>query len=142
MINNAQKIEESLYGYCIGEHLQFRVSPALLVNTFTGTCKRLRPTMARLLQYILCHSGEVVIEDKKIMEEVFENHGLKCNKQRLWQAINSLKDTLLRCGFNRMMIYRVNKNGFLVSDIHIKVLIIYRISDVYHAASVAMLGKS
>ncbi|WP_224232179.1 hypothetical protein, partial [Klebsiella oxytoca] len=116
-------------GYCIGDNLEFRISPALLVNTLTGISIRLRPTMARLLSYILNHSNERMIEDEKIMRDVFENYGLKCNKQRLWQAINSLKKTLAKCGFSRFIIYRVNNNGFLISNVRIGMLLCYALNN-------------
>lgn len=67
MTQNPRKLDHHLYGYCIGDNLEFRISPALLVNTLTGISIRLRPTMARLLSYILNHSNERMIEDEKIM---------------------------------------------------------------------------
>lgn len=130
MPKNSKNLNQVLYGYCIGSHLEFRISPALLVNTLTGVSFRLRPTMARLLQYILSHSSERIIEDKNIMREVFENFGLKCSKQRLWQAMNSLKTTLAKCGFSQVVIYRVNNSGFVVSDVHVGMLILYPVKDI------------
>ncbi|HCB1498031.1 hypothetical protein DET57_10197 [Klebsiella oxytoca] len=129
MTQNPGRLDHHLYGYCIGDNLEFRISPALLVNTLTGISIRLRPTMARLLSYILNHSNEKMIEDEKIMRDVFENYGLKCNKQRLWQAINSLKKTLVKCGFSRFIIYRVNNNGFLVSNVRIGMLLCYSLNS-------------
>lgn len=130
MTKNPKHLPQALYGYCIGDNLEFRISPALLVNTFTGISVRLRPTMARLLQYILSHSSERMIEDKDIMREVFDNFGLKCNKQRLWQAVNALKTTLFKCGYSDMDIYRVKNNGFIISDIKIGMLILYSVKDI------------
>lgn len=129
MTQNPRKLDHHLYGYCIGDNLEFRISPALLVNTLTGISIRLRPTMARLLSYILNHSNERMIEDEKIMRDVFENYGLKCNKQRLWQAINSLKKTLAKCGFSHFIIYRVNNNGFLISNVRIGMLLCYALNN-------------
>lgn len=129
MTKNPRKLDHHLYGYCIGDNLEFRVSPALLVNTLTGISIRLRPTMARLLSFILNHSNEKIIEDDKIMRDVFENYGLKCNRQRLWQAINSLKKTLAKCGFSRFIIYRVNNNGFLISNVRIGMLLCYTLNN-------------
>lgn len=129
-MKSPEKVEQYLYGYCIGEHLEFRVSPALLVNTLTGVSIRLRATMARLLEYVLSHSEDRMIEDKRIMRDVFENFGLKCSKQRLWQAVNSLKTLLFKCGIYQNIIYRVNNSGFIVSDIQVSILILYPLSSV------------
>lgn len=122
--------QQALYGYSIGDNIQYRLSPALLINTLSGVSLRLRPTMARLLQYILSNAGIRIIEDKDIMIHVFENYGLKCNKQRLWHSINTLKTALLKCGFTRPLFYRVNKSGFIISGVEIGVLMHYSISDI------------
>nr|WP_181375066.1 hypothetical protein [Pectobacterium carotovorum]ALG88537.1 Hypothetical protein [Pectobacterium carotovorum] len=132
MTKNPEKSKYHHYGYCIGDNLEFRISPALLVNTFTGVSIRLRPTMARLLSYILSHADEQVIEDEKIMRDVFENYGLKCNRQRLWQAINALKSTLAKSGFSRLIIHRVNKTGFFISNVKLGILICYTTSNFHY----------
>lgn len=129
MLKKREKFQQALYGYCLGDNLEFRIAPALLVNTLTGISMRLRPTMARLLQYILNHSNDRMIEDKKIMKEVFEDFGLKCNKQRLWQAINALKNTLFKSGCRSVAIHRVNNCGFLICNVQVSVLISYPINN-------------
>jgi len=118
-------LDSILYGYCIGENIEFRVYPPVLVNTLLGKSMRLRPTMARLLGYFLFHAKERVIEDERIMIDVFEQHGLKCNQQRLWQSIRALKAVLTKCGFNRDLILRIKKVGFTVSDVRVAILFCY-----------------
>lgn len=130
MSRSPDHIKKTLYGYSIGDNLQYRISPALLINTLTGVSLRLRPTLARLLQYILHHAGGRIIEDRDIMAEVFETHGLKCSKQRLWHSVNTLKALFMKCGFTRQIIYRVNSSGFIISGVDIGVLMHYPVSDI------------
>lgn len=124
MTKNPYSIERVLYGYNIGDCLEYRVSPNLLINIKTGKTLRLRSTMARLLNYLLYRSKEKVIEDERIMIDVFENYGLRCSKQRLWQAVRALKNAMMRLGFNKELILRVNSSGFTLSDIRVEMLLI------------------
>lgn len=124
MTKNPYSIERVLYGYSIGECLEFRVSPALLINIKTGKTLRLRATMSRLLNYLLFRSKEKLIEDERIMVDVFENFGLRCSKQRLWQAIRALKNVMIRLGYSKELILRVNNAGFTLSDVRIDMLLI------------------
>lgn len=124
MTKNPYSIDRVLYGYSIGDSLEFRVSPSVLINIKTGKTLRLRATMSRLLNYLLFRSKEKLIEDERIMVDVFENYGLRCSKQRLWQAIRSLKNVIMRLGYNKELILRVNNAGFTMSDIRISMLLI------------------
>lgn len=130
MTKNPGHLQQALYGYSIGDNLQYRISPALLINTLSGVSLRLRPTMARLLQYILNHAGNHMIEDRDIMAEVFDNYGLKCSKQRLWHSVNTLRTVFMKCGFVQPFLYRVNNSGFIISGVEIGVLMHYPIRDI------------
>ncbi|HBV8970899.1 TPA: transcriptional regulator [Klebsiella oxytoca] len=112
---NSNKDAE-IYGYCIGENIEFRVCPPVLVNICTGRSIRLRPTMARLLGYFLQHARDKLISDSRIVSDVFEQYGLKCSQQRLWQAVRALKEVLSKCGFKREFIMRIRNSGFTLSD--------------------------
>lgn len=124
MTKNSYLIDRVLYGYSIGDSLEFRVSPSILINIKTGKTLRLRATMSRLLNYLLFRSKEKLIEDERIMVDVFENYGLRCSKQRLWQSIRALKNVMMRLGYNNELILRVNNAGFTLSDVRVDMLII------------------
>lgn len=130
MVNHTFSLDSVLYGYCIGENIEFRVYPPVLVNTLLGRSIRLRPTMARLLTYFLSHAKDKLIEDDRIIIDVFEQYGLRCSQQRLWQSIRALKVILSKCGFHRELILRVRNMGFTLSDIRVSALFLYA-PDVY-----------
>ncbi|RWR02293.1 hypothetical protein ED28_07895 [[Pantoea] beijingensis] len=118
-------MELNIYGYCINDNLEFRLSPALLVNVLNGNSIRLRKTMARLLCFLLENHEATIISDTAIMTEVFECHGLRCSRQRLWKAMNTLQLTLHKCGLSTNLLSRVDKCGFAFNEKNIKTLFFY-----------------
>lgn len=85
--------------------------------------------MARLLNYFLLHAKDKLIEDEKIVEDVFEKYGLQCSQQRLWQAVRALREVLSKCGFKRELILRIRNTGFTLSDERIVVLFFQILPD-------------
>ena len=80
--------------------------------------------MGRLLKYLLNNGELYIIRDEKIMTEVFENFGLRCSKQRLWQAMKSLQSMLERIDFQKDIFIRINSKGFSLRHIDRKSIFI------------------
>ncbi|EFJ7594975.1 hypothetical protein AW765_004546 [Escherichia coli] len=111
-----------IYGYKIGESVIYCVSPPHLVNTLNGQSIRLRETMSELLRFLIDNAYMTKVNDKEIMEEVFECRGLRCSHQRLWQAVNTLEKYLTRVGMVRKLTCRVDGNGYAILNVTISSL--------------------
>lgn len=85
--------------------------------------------MARLLNYLLQHARDKLIKDEKIITDVFEQYGLRCSQQRLWQAVRALREVLSKCGFKREFILRVKSLGFTLSEDKVVVLFFHTPPD-------------
>lgn len=111
-----------IYGYKIGESVIYCVSPSHLVNTLNGQSVRLRETMGELLLFLIENAYMNKVNDKEIMDAVFECRGLRCSHQRLWQAVNTLEQYLARVGIVRKLTSRIDGNGYAILNATISAL--------------------
>jgi DNA-binding winged helix-turn-helix (wHTH) protein len=118
-------MEKDIYGYRISDGIVFCCSPPHLFNTLTGKSVRLRSTMSILLTYLINNAYMNKVSDETIMTDVFEQRGLKCSRQRLWQAIHSLEALLIKVGLSKKLVSRVDGNGYAILNLSIAVLYFY-----------------
>lgn len=107
----------TIYGFRLGkrgetEFLPFKKSLTKYGHPEGSTYLRL--TMANLLTYLLNHAVGITVEDKALQVQVWENHGLRCSSQRLWQVMNNLKHKLEQFDLPDNFIQRVAGKGYMI----------------------------
>ncbi|WP_336222942.1 hypothetical protein [Enterobacter kobei] len=120
--NRNAVIDKDIYGYKINNGIVFCCSPSHLFNTLTGKSVRLRSTMSLLLRYLIDNAYMNKVNDEMIMIEVFEDRGLKCSRQRLWQAVNSLEALLNSVGLGKKLLSRIDGNGYAILNVTVAAL--------------------
>ncbi|MEB6186381.1 hypothetical protein [Enterobacter roggenkampii] len=78
--------------------------------------------MSELLRFLIENAYMTKVNDKDIMEDVFERRELRCSHQRLWQAVNTLEQFLIRVGMVRKLTCRVDGNGYAILNVTISAL--------------------
>ena len=71
--------------------------------------------MANLLEYLLTHAVGEIVSDKTLQIQVWENNGLSCSSQRLWQVMKNLKNKLALVGLPDNFIIRVTGKGYMIA---------------------------
>ncbi|APZ05657.1 hypothetical protein BWI95_11690 [Kosakonia cowanii JCM 10956 = DSM 18146] len=109
----------SVYGYRLGndhevEYLPFK--KRLINYASPGKADYLRTTMANLLHFLLTHAVGRVVADRTLQTQVWENNGLSCSSQRLWQVMNNLKRKLAAFHLPEDFILRVEGKGYLIPE--------------------------
>lgn len=111
-----------LFGYYIGQDIQFDIIHKHLINTGVkikpGTRSRipLRDTKLRLLMFLLANADKGVITTQRLMINVWDKYGLRSSAPRLWQVMQDLKLTLSRMGIDDDFISRVDNKGYRVNS--------------------------
>ena len=107
-----------LFGYYIGQDVQFDIIHKHLINT-TGKIKPgkrsripLRDTKLRLLMFLLANADKGVITTQRLMVNVWDKYGLRSSAPRLWQVMQDLKLTLSMMGIEDDFISRVDNKGY------------------------------
>ncbi|ANI84039.1 winged helix-turn-helix domain-containing protein [Kosakonia oryzae] len=109
----------TVYGYRLGKNSEIEFLPfkkSLIRYGSAGGNVNLRLTMANLLTYLLSHAVGTVVADKALQIHVWENHGLRCSSQRLWQVMNNLKRKLEQFDLPEDFILRVAGKGYMIPD--------------------------
>lgn len=107
----------TIYGYRLGKYNEVEFLPfkkCLIKNGSPGQIEHLRQTMANLLEYLLAHAVGEVVADKVLQVQVWENNGLSCSSQRLWQVMNNLKNKLRKVDLPEDFIQRVTGKGYTI----------------------------
>lgn len=107
----------TVYGYRLGNEYQVEFVPykqSLTTCAIPGSCTYLRNTMSNLLTYLLAHAVGNIVADKTLQIQVWENNGLSCSSQRLWQVMNNLKRKLAVFGLPDDFILRMAGKGYLI----------------------------
>lgn len=132
-------IKLTVYGYRLGQTSEVEFLPytrCLTTSTLMGnTVEYLRPTMANLLEYLLANAVGTIVSDKTLQTQVWENNGLSCSSQRLWQVMHNLKGKLAKVGLADDFIMRMMGKGYKIPDN--QVLQLY-----CNAAALSVRGKS
>ncbi|WLI78904.1 helix-turn-helix domain-containing protein [Kosakonia sp. H02] len=109
----------TVYGYRLGNDHEVEFVPCkkrLINHAAPGNSEYLRTTMANLLAYLLEHAVGNVVADKTLQIQVWENNGLSCSSQRLWQVMNNLKRKLATFDLPEEFILRVGGKGYLIPE--------------------------
>lgn len=113
-------VKLTVYGYRLGLHTEVEFLPfkrCLIASEMRGnTVEHLRPTMANLLEYLLANAVGYIVPDKTLQTQVWENNGLSCSSQRLWQVMNNLKNKLTKVGLPDNFIQRISGKGYKIPD--------------------------
>lgn len=109
-----------LFGYYIGQNVQFDIIHKHLINT-GGKVKPgkrtripLRDTKLRLLMFLLANADKEVITTQRLMVNVWDKYGLRSSAPRLWQVMQDLKLTLSLMGIEDDFISRVDNKGYCI----------------------------
>ena len=113
-------VKLTVYGYRLGERNEVEFLPfkrcLLLPETPGKAVEYLRPTMANLLEYLLAHAVGEIVPDKTLQIQVWENNGLSCSSQRLWQVMHNLKNKLALVGLPDNFIMRITGKGYMIAN--------------------------
>jgi len=107
----------TIYGYRLGKYNEVEFLPfkkSLMKYSTPAQVEHLRQTMANLLEYLLAHAVGDVVADKVLQVQVWENNGLSCSSQRLWQVMNNLKTKLRKFDLPEEFIQRVTGKGYTI----------------------------
>lgn len=113
-------VKLTVYGYRLGYRTEVEFLPykrCLIASEIQGnTVEHLRPTMANLLEFLLANAVGHIVPDKTLQTQVWENNGLSCSSQRLWQVMNNLKNKLAKVGLPDNFIQRISGKGYKIPD--------------------------
>lgn len=113
-------VKLTVYGYRLGQHTEVEFLPFKRSLTAPeapyNAVETLRPTMANLLEYLLANAVGNIVPDKILQTHVWENNGLSCSSQRLWQVMNNLKNKLAKVGLPDNFIQRISGKGYKIPD--------------------------
>ena len=99
-----------LLGYKIADDIFYCLHHREII-TLRGARKQiqLRSTMACLLEYLLAHGRERIVNDEELMINVWEKNNLRPSAQRLWQVIQSLKSRLGKVRISRSFLPKLTR---------------------------------
>ncbi|HIE9359424.1 TPA: hypothetical protein ACXRUV_005083 [Klebsiella quasipneumoniae subsp. similipneumoniae] len=117
-------MRKKVFGYMLGADFLIVLEKSVLIpiGMKKASSIHIRPTMFRLLIYLIENASPNPILDDDIMRDVWEEYGLSASKARLWQVMNAmskklcLKDTF--CDLFR----RVENTGYYVNKDYIRVI--------------------
>lgn len=111
----------TLFGFIVGNYFQLDIARNLLFKLTAkdepyNTLIKLRPTMMRLLTYLVCNANSKVVSHDDILTEVWEQYGLMATNQRLAQVITQLKSKLRQLGIPSDLIINVHGKGYMLAE--------------------------
>ena len=109
-----------LLGYKLADDIFYCLHHREII-TLRGARKQiqLRSTMACLLEYLLAHGRERIVNDEELKINVWEKNNLRPSAQRLWQVIQSLKSRLAEVGVENTLIIRVKCEGYYINNAYV-----------------------
>ncbi|CAH6662021.1 hypothetical protein [Pseudocitrobacter vendiensis] len=115
-------MKENLLGYMLGSEFLILIDRSILIPLEANKSSpvQFRPTMFRLLIYLIENASIEPVHDDDIMRNVWEIHGLRASKPRLWQVMNNMgKKMGLKEGISELFL-RIENTGYLVNKDNIK----------------------
>ncbi|ESN53163.1 hypothetical protein [Enterobacter sp. MGH 16] len=117
-------MKNKTFGYMLGSDYLIVLEKAVLIPL--GAKKNapihIRPTMFRLLIYLIENASVKPILDDDIMRDVWEKYDLRASKARLWQVMNAMcKKLLLKESFSEIFV-RVENTGYLVNENQVRAI--------------------
>lgn len=117
-------MKDKIYGFLIDEEVllditkkrMIRFTDASSINAMTIRVVSLNVNLVRLLTLLLINKSETIISKEDILAYVWEAHNLSSSSQRLWHAINELKQKLSAIGLPDNFILSVRNGGYLINN--------------------------
>lgn len=112
------------FGYILGDEFLIVRNRAMLIplgdKKDAALC--LRPTMFRLLIYLIENASDEPVADEDIMLNVWEKFGLRSSKARLWQVMNAMCKKISLMGDLSDVFIRVENTGYYVNKNKVGIL--------------------
>lgn len=123
-------MKDKIYGFLIDEEVllditkrrMVRFTDASSINAMTIRVVPLNVNLVRLLTLLLINKNETLISKEDILVYVWEEHNQSSSSQRLWHAINELKQKLSAIGLPDNFILNVRNSGYLINDHQVSAL--------------------
>jgi DNA-binding winged helix-turn-helix (wHTH) protein len=117
-------MEDKFYGFVIDNDIHFNISLRKLFyyrdenNEHSMLFKviSLNQNQAKLLFFLLKERMREVIDKNYIIKSVWDEFGMSASSQRLWQAINELRNKLTAIGLSGDLITNVHGMGYSVDN--------------------------
>lgn len=124
-------MKQNLLGYMLGSEFLIVIDKSVLIPLDANKSGpvHFRPTMFRLLIYLIENASIEPVYDDDIMRNVWENYDLRASKPRLWQVMNAMgKKMGLKDGISELF-RRVENTGYLVNKENIRYIYAKTFSD-------------
>jgi len=123
-------MKDKIYGFLIDEEVLLDITKRRMVrftdvssiNSMTIRVVSLNVTLVRLLTLLLTNKNETIISKNDILFYVFGRDNPSSSSQRVWHAINELKQKLSAIGLPDDFILNVRNSGYLINNHQISVL--------------------
>jgi len=123
-------MKDKIYGFLIDEEVLLDITKRRMVrftdvssiNSMTIRVVSLNVTLVRLLTLLLTNKSETIISKNDILFHVWEANNLSSSSQRVWHAINELKQKLSAIGLPDDFILNVRNSGYLINNHQVSVL--------------------
>lgn len=124
-------MRKDLFGYMLGSEFLIVIDKSVLIplDVKKSGPVHFRPTIFRLLIYLIENASIEPIHDNDIMRDVWEKHNLRASKPRLWQVMNAMgKKMGLKDGISELF-SRVENKGYLVNKDNVRYIYTKSFSD-------------
>lgn len=124
-------MRQNLLGYMLGSEFLVVIDKSVLIplDAKKSGPVHFRPTMFRLLIYLIENASNEPIHDDDIMRNVWEKHDLRASKPRLWQVMNAMgKKMGLKEGISELFC-RVENTGYLVNKDNVRYIYAKALSE-------------
>lgn len=116
--------EFKLRGYLIDNRAYYSIESKVIISLDgSGQNARLRSTKARLFEYLLEKTGEDVISDNELLENIWDKSGLSSSSQRLWLVMRELKEILSKFNVAEDFFARVESSGYLINTAYVSEIV-------------------
>ena len=117
-------MRNKVFGYMLGADFLIVLEKSVLIpiGMKKASSIHIRPTMFRLLIYLIENASPNPILDDDIMRDVWEEYGLSASKARLWQVMNAMSKKLCLKDTFFDLFRRVENTGYFVNKEYIRVI--------------------
>lgn len=116
-------MDYQLHGFMIGSEIHFDILNQRLYRlpsrhadqSIVFVAISLNKTMLELLLYLMIHARERPVSKDELIREVWEENGLSCSSQRLWQVLHNLNKKLEKLGLPDDFILNSRNDGYRIT---------------------------
>ena len=116
-------MDYQLHGFMIGSEIHFDILNQRLYRLPSRHADKsivfvtigLNKTMLALLLYLMTHARERPVSKDELIREVWEDNGLSCSSQRLWQVLHNLHKKLEMLGLPDNFISNSRNDGYRIT---------------------------